>query len=332
MNKMSSFTRRVIKMVKAPFSSNARVSILRHLYSHEIAKRRFAKKRHFTFVDRQKGSKDLVLLVAGFQPYFWDIGLENIQIASSKIDADVCICIPKGGNDAGRLLEFANKFGWSVLWLKDDLLAQAQNDAIRLHSKAERIYKLDEDIMIGEDYFLDMQEAYRLSADSDYDAGLIVPILNINLATMLDFVNSLGIREDFDACFGTKKIGDTFYWSSEDVASYLQQPVLQKGLSAVCDVIRKKNAGVIKPIPCRYSIGAILFSRCVWEEMGGFEVHEVGALAMEEEQVNSWTQLHSKPIICAMNVFASHMGYFPTKGICKQLFEGCPSAFAAKRN
>ena len=82
------------------------------------------------------------------------------------------------------------------------------------------------------------------------------------------------------------------------------------------------------PISCRYSIGAILIKRDFWEEIGCFEVHELGAMGKEEEQVISWCHVRNKPIILASFIFAAHLGYFPTKETCRKLFEKRPEAFS----
>lgn len=58
------------------------------------ARRKFAK--NYTFINRQRGTKSLIIIIAGFQPYYWTTLLSNVHKANSA-KRDVCICIPLGG-------------------------------------------------------------------------------------------------------------------------------------------------------------------------------------------------------------------------------------------
>lgn len=72
-----------------------------------------------------------MLIVAGFQDFYWDAVFERVEKNQTQIsDLDVCIVVP--GADGTRLKKYAEDYGWSYLHIEQDLLAQAQNTAIKL--------------------------------------------------------------------------------------------------------------------------------------------------------------------------------------------------------
>lgn len=289
--------------------------------------RLFAKK--YDFVNRQKRAEYLLIILAGFQPYYWDTLLKRINecIARSSHAIDVCICIPRGIDDsAAILIEKAKQYEWSSLHLNEDLLSQAQNTAIRLHPNAKWIFKLDEDIVLPINYFDDMISAYqRAERTLFYKIGILAPMLNVNANGMIPFLRSLDKLHDFEDLFGPYSlkadIMEMPIHKSPELARWIWECSVP--FNYVADTIRKRNEGRLFTVPVRFSIGAILFNRLFWESIGFFKVGMLGELGLEETQVNSYCMSQMFAIVMAEDVFAGHLGFFPQKKVCRDFFENC---------
>ena len=310
---------RIIKTgIKCLFSATERGLTCEGILSRMRRKRRFAKT--WQFVDRQSGTDSLILLVAGFQEHYWDILMANINQANHG-QRDVCVCIPLGGGKEKRLYEIAGRYGWSVLRIKDDLLSQAENTAIRLHPNANIIHKLDEDIVINDFYFDDMEAAFEHRDESEYCPGFLAPVININLATTDDYLKIIGKYDDFYLRFGKHHRGSLFFHRSIEVAEYLTKTLFCYGkVHALFDLARLEKRTYIA-CPVRFSIGAVLFTRQYWEELGYFAVgfRSVGR-AEEETQMCSYNVDNYKPTVCVGNVVVGHLGYFTQKETCRRIF------------
>lgn len=94
-------------------------------------RRRILYKRLFTdrycFVNRSNNSTNLLLILAGFQEYYWEILLERVKVNQVQFSEgiDVCVCVPQGDENTYKLKQSCKNFNWSFLQLKEDLLAQA---------------------------------------------------------------------------------------------------------------------------------------------------------------------------------------------------------------
>lgn len=66
---------------------------------------------NFEFVNRKNDTNELIIILAGFQPYYWDVLMQNIHNANKVDKMDVCICIPHGGGENKHLYEISEKYG-----------------------------------------------------------------------------------------------------------------------------------------------------------------------------------------------------------------------------
>lgn len=64
--------------------------------------------------------------------------------------------------------------------------------------------------------------------------------------------------------------------------------------------------------------------------MGCFKVGEIGEMGLEEAQMCGYSVNHWVPIICSMESFAGHLGYFKQKERCKDIFLFNPEGFKTK--
>lgn len=53
--------------------------------------------RNYDFINRKNDTDELIIILAGFQPYYWDILMQNIYNANKVDKMDVYVCIPHGG-------------------------------------------------------------------------------------------------------------------------------------------------------------------------------------------------------------------------------------------
>ena len=79
--------------------------------------------------------------------------------------------------------------------------------------------------------------------------------------------------------------------------------------------------------PHRFSIGAILFRRGIWDQVGGFEVGPDYALGVEERQLCNFCMDQSKVIVVAENVLCGHFGFRPQNDRMHQLLLSTPEVF-----
>lgn len=275
----------------------------------------------YDFVNRSNGSENLLLILAGFQEFYWEGVLERVRQNKEQFneDIDICICVP---GENGRILkEYAEKYNWSYLRITDDLLAQAQNTAISLHPKAKWIYKIDEDIIISDNYFKKLKENYiAAQLQLHTKVGLVTPILNVNACGTSIFLNTIGMMEEYENKFDKLKIGmNEPIHKNPDVAEWIWEKTIP--FSDVASLVEEKNSGKVKVCSYRLSIGAILFTREFWDEIGYFRVAEIGCMGAEEEQVNSYCMNNMYSIVIAEDTLAGHLGFFHQKESCRKFYE-----------
>ncbi len=288
----------------------------------KLISRRLDRSRCFTsqykFVNRSAQNNNLLLIVAGYQDYVWDKVFNRIN-DNLEPNIDVCIVVP--GKDDKKLHDLCEEFCWSYLSTKENKLALAQNMAIKLHPYAEWIYKLDEDIFIGKNYFSGLKDTYiKAETDGNYKVGIISPTLNVNGSTYRYVLESFNKLREYESRFGKARMtcdDDPIYHDGE-AAKFMWSFTLP-----IDETIRQF---AIKPlsyysVPIRLSIGAFLMKRELWIKMKGFRVAAAGQLAWEEMCLCEYCVNWSYTILVAQNVFAGHFGFGEQKSVMKQLFE-----------
>ena len=260
----------------------------------------------YKFVTRSKNNPDLLIIIAGYKEYLWEYTLSRIKEYCGP-NMDICVVSP--GIDNNVLRQICEENSWSYLTTKENKLSLAQNLAIKLHGNAKYIYKLDEDIFIGQDYFQTLKHCYEtVKKQGTIDPGFIAPLININIATYVDFLELAGKSNDYQQKFGTiNMIERPKIWDDPETAIFAWKECGQ--LDDLADLAKIKNKDKHKISPIRFSIGAIMFERKIWEEIGGFNV-KVG-LGYEEEQVNAFAYNHCRPIIISLETLVGHFSYGP---------------------
>ena len=293
--------------------------ISKRLYERYRMKRLFTNK--YEFIDRSCKRKNLLLIVAGYQPYYWDIVLERVKRNQQQFTEplDVCVCVP--GADGTVLKEMCAYYEWSYLKIKEDRLSLAQNIAIKLHGDAEWIYKIDEDIILSDFYFEKMKKAYLSAPDfSNLEVGFVAPLINVNAYGATPFLKTIGKYDAFVEQFGPLVVGlQKPIHLSEEVGRWIWEQSVP--FDQIAADIADKNADKISVCPHRFSIGAILFKRDLWRDMGAFVVDMDLAMGIEESQICEYCMNNMLGIYIAEDVFVGHLGFQRQKEAIHQFFE-----------
>lgn len=278
------------------------------------------------FDDRKKDSENLLLIVAGYQEYLWEIIFNRI-LKYIPDDFDVCVCVPGavGEKRIDNLRDLTAKNGWSFVQTHANRLALTQNVAIHFHAKANWIYKLDEDIFIGSDYFNLLKEVYiDVMKKSPFVPGLVFPVINLNGHTSEYFINHVldensksKIHEHLNVDV-FKRNSTGIFWSDEYVGRLIWElsPCIDE-----CVEMLKNNPEKYTIAPFGVSIGAFLMTRDFYDEIGKFKLAGEGELGVEERDVWAKSSSLSRPMIIATRVFAGHFGYYTQKAHVKELFD-----------
>jgi hypothetical protein len=269
----------------------------------------------FTLEDRSRGSEQLVVLIAGYKPHLWPHTLPRLE---RHLPADVDVCIVSPGVEPPELRALAQRRGWSWLGTRKNAVSLALNRAIAAHPAARYVHKLDEDIFIGEGYVERMLAGYlRYRAEGRYTPGFVAPVLNVNGFSYRLFLEALDLADAYRERFGdlrqaavevpAQADGEAAAWLWEHSLPF-DQRVAQFAAEGAGHTV----------IPHRFSIGAILLGRELWEEMGGFIVHARGGLGFDEIQLAEWCAVHARVPAVINDVFAGHFSFGPQDAVMRQ--------------
>lgn len=293
--------------------------------------RLFSKK--YIFDNRSKNSDNLFIILAGFQEYYWDTVTSRVRRSQLNYEAthneavDVCICVPRGEADIHKLKTIAEKYDWSYLYIDEDLLAKVQNTAIKLHPHARWIYKIDEDIIIPENYISTLKNAYVVAEKTmPVTPALAVPCINVNAYGLPVILRTLKIEQDYDEKFGRYAFGAPFgelyhgdkIHSNPEVGVWVWEHTVPFDEKA--SILQKANRKKIGWCPHRFSIGAILLKREFWKLIEGFEVGIEGEMGLEEEQINAFCASKNMGIYVAEDLLAGHLGFGRQKEAVKMFY------------
>jgi hypothetical protein len=275
---------------------------------HRRAQRRLDTHGAHAFTDRSTGAEELLLVVAGHKAYLWPYTLARLE---RFVPPGIDVCVVSPGVAPAALGELAARAGWSWLSTTKNALSLAQNLAIAAHPGARYIHKLDEDVLVGEGHFERTLAGYRrVAEDGRYAPGFAAPVLNVNGFSYRLFLEADGLEADYlerfgelrQACLGVRAHGDG------EAARWLWERSLP--FDATVERFARRGFGYTA-IPHRFSIGAFLMERDLWEAIGGFVVHPLGGLGHEERQLcQECTELSRVPVVLH-DVFAGHFSFGP---------------------
>lgn len=274
------------------------------------------------FKNRSKNADKLCIVLAGYKEFSYSVVFGRIQ---RFVPADVDVCVVSSGLFSEKLDTMCETNGWSYLSTEENNVALVQNAAIWLHPDAKYIYKLDEDIFVTENYFENMLRAYQHAQEGEYEPGVMAPLLTVNGYAHMRILEKLDLKREYETRFEKPKYGAGAHRqvvNNPEVAKFFW------GEGGYVPSIDEMNARFsAEPLeeracPIRFSIGAILFERKLWEDMGYFIVDRKGSgMGTDEWQICSYCVTESRPLMVSENVVAGHMSFGPQNQVMRQYFE-----------
>ena len=297
----------------------------------EIRDYRIKEKRigyHGKFVDRSHGADILCIVLAGYKEYTYSDVLGRIK-KYQKDDMDVCLV--SSGVSSEQLDIICARNGWSYLSTKENHVGLVQNVAIAKHPKAKYIFKLDEDIFITENYFDNMLKAYEHAQEGNYVPGVMAPLINVNGYSYAKILEKLNLCQVYEEKFGTFKYATgqataiesnaelaKFMWGKEGYVPYIDELNRKFSHEPLCE----------NPCSFRFSIGAILFERKLWEDMGFFSVSKSSTgMGQDEKEIDTFCYLNSRVLMVSENVVVGHLSFSLQNEEMKQFYFAHPENF-----
>ena len=302
--------------------------ILRQLVRKLELREQYARRGEYILegMDNRRDTNVLVIILAGYKEFLWPYTLPRFE-ACLPDDADVCVV--SSGVYSEKLSQLAHRNGWSYLSLKKNLISTAQNTAIGLFEAADWIYKFDEDIFVSPGITSALMQGYlRIEEEGRYVPGLVGPMININGFSYLDFLSLCGSLDDYRRKFGeyVSRGGSHHIQADVDAAKWVWQKSLP--FEKVAQRVAAQDFSY-KPVPHRYSIGAILFKRQLWLDMGGFkQVVGKPGLGEDEKHVCEFCMNSSRTINVINNVFCGHFAFAPQEEGMKNWLDEVAHSFS----
>lgn len=268
------------------------------------------------FINRSTDSNTLIIVLAGYKPYLWQATLTRLTKYAPK---DVDLCIVSSGLHSAELVDQCSRNGWSYLSVSRNSPGVALNRAIKLHPKADYIFKLDEDIFVGSGFFDLMREGYDKAQQTwSLEPGFCAPALNVNGITYRTLLKKLNLEAEYVQTFGEPimRCGGLPVHSSPEAALWLWI----RSLPFDNNVAKFSRDGFHGSIcATRFSIGAILFRREFIDSVFGFKsAWHSGVLGIDEDFLCRDCVSQSRPMYLIENVFAGHFSFYPQESLMRQ--------------
>lgn len=286
--------------------------------------------RHI-FECRKKDYSKLCVVIAGYKPFLYEAVFERII---KFIPRDIDVCIVSSGKYDEKLSKIAEKNDWSYLSTKRNCVTLAQNIAINKFPKAEFIYKLDEDIFITENYFDTLLKTYKdCEINGEYNVGFVAPTIPIN------GYGNMKILKRFDMLeYYTKRFEKPLYAAGGErkIESNPEAAKFMWGEGECLPSIDEMNRSMqndnfsYNACPIRFSIGAILFSRALWNNMKYFKVKMGSCMGLDEEQICCFCISNSKAMIVSNNSVVGHLSFGTQNETMKEYFLNNKEKFMVK--
>ena len=282
-----------------------------------------------TFINRSEGSRYLCIVLAGYKEFLYPAVFGRIR---KFMDQRLDVCVITSGLYSADIDEICRQNSWSYLSTKENNVSLVQNVAIKLHPNARYIFKLDEDIFITENYFTRLLEAYYETENGEYHPGVMAPIIPVNGYGHMRVLEKLGLQETYKRKFQEPKYMagyERMIESRPETAKFFWG---EGGMVPSIDEMNRMFWNMkheARPCPVRFSIGAILFERSLWESMKYFKVNrKITGLGDDEEELCAFCCLNSRPIMVSENIVVGHLGFGPQNRAMKEYYEQNPERFA----
>ena len=268
-------------------------------------------KGNYTFENRGSNKKKMCMILAGYKMFSAEIVFKRIK---KFVPKDVDVCILSSGKYSNELSKIAEDYNWSYLSTKRNNVSLIQNIAINLFKSAEYIYKLDEDIFVTKNFFNTLYNTYnQLEKTADYKVGFVAPTIPINCIGNLNILKKYNLVDYYTKKFekpmyalGADRMNESdknaveFFWGEGGYLPNIDQMDYDFHLD-------KFNYMVC---PIRFSIGAILFKRSIWDEMNMFPVSKTGSdMGKDELDLCTYCMVNSYGMMISLNTVVGHMAF-----------------------
>ena len=290
--------------------------------------------RKYTFENRSKDSKVLCMILAGYKEFTWRIVFERIK---NFADDEMDICIVSSGLYSDKLSKIAKNNGWSYISTKKNSVGLAQNMVVKLFPNARYIYKLDEDIFITKNFFQTLKNTYvKVQECSEYDVGFVAPIIPVNGYGYIRLLKRLELIDFYEEHFEKIRcshLNDVMVVSNSDVARFMWGDMGKIPHIDDIDNLLSNDDFSYSACTIRFSIGAIFYTRKLWEDMKYFNVRISGpGMGDDEVQLCSYCISQSKAMIISENTCVGHLSFGLQNKDMEQYFKDNPSRFIIKDN
>ena len=281
----------------------------------------------YNFIDRSKNNSKLCIVLAGYKEYMISSVFGRLK---QYVPNDVDVCIITSGKWSDDLAGLCKTNKWSYLSTKRNNVSLAQNIAIDLHQKAKYIFKMDEDIFLTENYFQKMMKAYKKAVSTNYNCGVMAPLLPINGYGHVKIIEKFGLTGVYKSHFGPLKMAGgaerpiesdanlaKFMWGEE-----IEVDGVKYKLPSIDEMNRllEVKEFEIEACPIRFSIGSILFERKLWKDMDFFHVSKGNDMGKDEIQLCEFCMLNSRPLLVCNNIVVGHLSFGKQNEIMKKYY------------
>lgn len=266
--------------------------------------------KKYKFENRKKDKNKVCFVLAGYKEFTYEIIFKRLE---TFLPDDVEVCILSSGKYSDKLSKIAKEHGWSYLSTKRNCVSLIQNVAIDLYDKAQYIYKLDEDIFITKGFFETLYNTYEdCKNNGKYNPGIVAPTIPINGFGHMKILQKYDLEEKYTEMFerpifaaGRNRMVENnpeaakFFWGEGKYLSNIDE--MNRDFS--------KEELTYDACPIRFSIGAILFERKLWEDMGMLEVKKGSCMGLDEGNICAYCINNSRPIIVSGNSVVGHLSF-----------------------
>ena len=306
---------------------NAVKKIGRNIINDCIERRKYSSK--YVVEGNIKNKNKMCYILSGYKPYLWDDVFNRIRFFQPE---DLEICVASSGKYCEELSELCKRNDWVYISTELNNICVLSNIVLREFSKAEYIFKLDEDIYLPKDYFADMYEAYNVIEETSPGClGFICPSLPLGFYGMHDFLIKKNCLEKYNQLFGRHYIGgttlnpafrqhvgvDEFIWGKIGVFDECAKEYKESGLS-------------FEPCATRCGIAAILFKRQFWDTMGGLVRPRGKGLGDQgdEGQITAYCALNFQMTYCVKSILVGHFAFGGSEPAVLKMKEVHPEYFS----
>ena len=160
-----------------------------------------------------------------------------------------------------------------------------------------------------------MFDAYKEACSGEYYPGVMAPLIPINGFGYLRILKKLDKVKEYEERFGNAKYSTTpkdCIQSNADVAKFMWG---NEGIIPSIDEMNKifeNTASKIVACPIRFSIGAVLFERSLWEDMNYFRVVKgTNSLGVDEADMCNFCCFNSRQLMVTENTVVGHLSFGP---------------------